>query len=104
MASWRHITEAQEAAARAARPGVPKGDELLDIYEVVSGGVCKPDGGGFEIPPGSFVRLLEADTQEPWAYRTINLKLRMNGQEVGLKDNSLVAFLPPNYREVACGD
>jgi hypothetical protein len=101
VAKWRYITEEQEAAARESRPGVPRGDELLDIYEVVSGGVCKPEGGGFEIPPGDFVRLLDNDTNEPWAYKTIALRVKMNDMEVGLKDGSLVAFLPKNYREVA---
>jgi hypothetical protein len=98
---WRYLTDEEGELALTNRPGVPAGDELLDIFEVVSGGVSKPEGGGFGIPPGSFVRLLEVGTQEKWAYRAISLTVKMNDMEVGIKDGSLVAILPRNYREVA---
>jgi len=107
MARWRYVDEVHVEVAKANRPSVPSGDELLDIYEVIEGAVMQlqddGEGEGFTLPPGSFIRLLEEDTEEDWVYRSVALKLKMNDMEVGLKDGSLVAFLPANYREVADG-
>ena len=101
MTRWKYITKAQEQIARESRPTTPTRDELLDIYEVVSGSVSSQDGSVSDIPPGSFIRLLDKGHSEPWAYLSVDLVLCMNNRKVGLKDGSLVAFLPKNYREVA---
>lgn len=101
MTRWKYITEAQERVARESRPATPTRDELLDIYEVISGSAASQDGSVLDVPPGSFVRLLEEGSREPWAYLSVDLVLCMNSRKVGLKNGSPVAVLPKNYREVA---
>lgn len=107
MAKWRYIDDERAQGALANRPQEAPGDEIRDIFEVVGGGVS-PYGGGMTLDiyivaqPGWFVRLLDEELPDH-TYDASGLRVLMNGKEVELKRGTLVAFLPPNYQEIANG-
>jgi hypothetical protein len=105
MATWRYMTEEEEAElAQHVEPPPPEGDVVIHIFEVVDGRVRGPGlpEDGETVEPGWFVRPVEPGEPVP-AYEVLSMRVKMNGAEVELKPGVLVAALPPNYRELADG-